>query len=217
MALQITGQPQGVLTASQKSGAPAALNTGWHNELLKTDLLPRYSYLTLANKVYKLSTAGGNPTAYVGAAAGTPFLAVYNPPSSGVNLIALLCGIDVQTEGTGTAAQAAALYNGVVTALGTGTQTTPTNALSLQTSGSAAQGFSNAALTSQTGTLSLALPLFSIGVTPGTTATKDAINGLYDCAGLVIAIPGNMIALGFSGTGTAGKFDATLYWAELPI
>jgi hypothetical protein len=217
MSLQVTGQSQGVLSASQKSGIPAACNTGWHNELLKSDLLPRYSYLVLAGKVYSLSVAAGNPTAYAGAAAGTPLLAVYNPLNSGVNLIALIVGLGIQTEGTGTAAQDFALYSGVVTAIGSGTVTNPTNALSLQTTGSVAKGFANTALTSQTGALALALPLLSVGVTPGTTATKDVANGLFDVAGLQIAAPGNMLALGAAGTGTAAKVDASIYWAELPI
>lgn len=218
MAQQITGQAQGILLGqSQKSGAPSAVSTGWHNEVLKTDLLPRYAYMVLAGKVFSVSAAGQNPTAYTGAAAGTPLLAVYNPPTSGVNLVGLMVGLGVQTEGTGTAGQDFALYSGVVTAIGTGTVTVPTGALSLQAAGSAAKGFSNAALTAQTGTLSLALPLLSVGVTPGTTATKDVANGLFDCAGLVVAAPGNMIALGAAGTGTAAKIDAVFYWAELPV
>lgn len=214
MALQITGQPQGVLGASQKSGSPASVNTGWHNELLKSDLLPKYAYLGLLGKVFLLGAPAANPTGFTGGAAGTPLLGVMNPAGSGVNLVFLMAGLTIRTEGTGTAGQDFNLYQGL-SVLPTGTVTVPTNTLSQQSSGSAAKGFVNTAMTGSTA-INLALPLVSVGVTPGTTATKDQIPGLFDISGLVIAAPGVLVALGASGTGTAASTDSVLYWAELP-
>jgi|SRR5579864_70031 len=216
MGQQVTGQAQGVvLNISQKAGSPAAISTGWHNELLKSDLLPRYTYLGLLGKVFYIAAAGANPTGFTGGAAGTPLLGVMNPLGSGVNLVFLVATIGIRTEGTGIAGQDFALYTGL-SALPTGTVTAPTNSLSQQTSGSGAKGFVNTAMTGSTA-INLAASLLSIGVTPGATATKDVVPGIFDLSGFAIAAPGTLVALGASGTGTAASMDCSLFWAELPV
>src|SRR5271169_2280748 len=98
MAQQITGQAMGfVQSISQKSGPPAALPTGWNNELLISEVLPRYAALTLAGTVFSISSAAGAVTAYTGAAGGTPSVGVWNPTTSGKNLILLSASVCATT------------------------------------------------------------------------------------------------------------------------
>jgi len=96
MALPVTGQAQGViLTQSQKAGSPAAFSSGWHNELLLSELLPQYSYLVLQGLVFTTTFASGTVAAISPTSTG-PF-ALFNPANSGKNLVMLGAAIPITT------------------------------------------------------------------------------------------------------------------------
>ena len=53
MSLPITGQAQGLFQQiSQKSGTPQAFSSGWHNEMLVSELLPRYAAAVLRRQCF---------------------------------------------------------------------------------------------------------------------------------------------------------------------
>lgn len=167
--------------------------------------------------VYFLSIEGANPTAYAGAAAGTPLLAIYNPTNSGKDISILQSSIGILTEGTGMAAQAFEYWIGVPSAIGTGALSLPTNMYTQKTGGSISSCFANVALTAQAGTLVFLRAIVSIGVTPGTTATKDVVNGVDLVDGAIVISPGTLLVIGAAGTGTAAKIDASIIWEEIPL
>ena len=105
-----------------------------------------------------------------------------------------------------------ALWRGP-SALPTGTATAPTNVLSAAQAGSGAKGFVNAALTGSTA-LSLALPLLTHYW--ATAASALTAMGLADIGGIVVAAPGNQIALGLTTVPTSLTADVALYWEEVP-
>lgn len=215
MALQVTGQAQGVLSQSQKSGIPGSVNTGWHNELLKSDLLPRYAYLVLNGLAFSVvANAVAAPAgAYPLGAAGVPLVAIYNPPGSGKNLIILQGSVSVRSGGTAGAGTFG--WSGGPTAAITAAASAYLNLLSLAGTGSVAKPYSNTALTGSSA-LTAIRPMLAAGA--NTAATQGTANiCTEDVAGLIVVTPGNVVALSGAVTNTAGVVDAGLLWAELPI
>jgi len=194
---------------------------GEYSDVLVTELQPRYYENIYRGNAYFLSAASANPTAYSGAAAGTPLLALYNPLNSGKNLWVIATYLAQQTTGTAAAAEDFSWYGGQVAVLGTGTVTTPYNLLTLQQSGSAVKGFVNTALTSQTfigAAAALINPILSIGAIPTTTATLQTWTpAMIEEAGLICCVPGNLIAIGAAASLTAAKIDASVKWIELSV
>ena len=194
------------------SGAPAPFTAAFSGAQRVTDAHGRYMDAVLAGRVYFLSSAATGGTAYVGAAAGTPLFAIHNPASSGKILVVLAVGFAQRATATGAGTTGLVLWSGP-SVLPTGTQTTPTSALSLAATGAAAKGFSNAALTGSTA-LTVAMPLHTHYW--ATAAAAFSAPGWFDVGGLVIAVPGNQIALGLTVIPTAVTVDSALYWEEIP-
>ena len=173
----------------------------------------RFLDAVLGNRAFFLPVAAAAPTAYVGAAGGSPLLAVHNPANSAKLLVGMMVGV------TGRAAASAAGQTGLNVWSGpsvtpTGTQTNPTNALSLAKSGSAMMGFINTALTGSTA-LAMALPLFTYYW--ATAAGAIMAPGQFDLGGLIVAAPGNQVAIGFSVAPTSFTADAGFWWEEIPL
>src|SRR5438046_5821075 len=59
--------------------------------LAAADVQARYQESVLRGNVYFLSLSAGAPTAFIGAAGGTPLLGIYNPVGSGQDLVVLVC------------------------------------------------------------------------------------------------------------------------------
>jgi hypothetical protein len=217
MSLQVTGQAQGVvLVASQKSGAPAAVSTGWHNELIKSDLLPRYGYLALSGVVFSAATVTGVALAALGT--NSPIFTLWNPINSGKNLLL----IDVSWGITAVTFAAA----DVTVTLGVGanvtaapTTTTPIVGVNnLVGNGNKPQAF-----TYSQATLAAA-PTASrhLGTVTLDTATTVAgiANPAYikdEIAGALIIGPGSLAAIGGEGTPADITIVVAMTWAELPI
>lgn len=172
----------------------------------------RFFDAVVGNRAFFLSVAAAAPTAYVGAAGGTPLLAVHNPANSGKLLVGLAVSAALRAIATAAGQTGLDVWSGP-SVLPTGTVTVPKNALSLAQSGSAAVGFANAALTGSTA-LALALPLLTHYW--ATAAAAFMSPGLFDLGGLVVAAPGNQIAVGVTVVPTSLTVDAALYWEEIP-
>ena len=61
-------------------GVPTPLTSGISGQQRTSDAHGRFLQAVLENRAFMLSGAALAPTAYVGAAAGTPLIAVHNPP-----------------------------------------------------------------------------------------------------------------------------------------
>jgi hypothetical protein len=178
-----------------------------------SDAHGRYFEALRSGNAYGLSAAAGAPTAYVGAAGGTPLLAVHNPANSAKLLNVLAVGIAGRATASGAGTTGFALWAGA-SVIPTGTVTPARNMLSLVSGGSAGVGFVNAALTGSTA-LSLVLPL---GSYYWATAAAAFITPLmFDIAGLVLIAPGNQVAFGATVALTSATYDVSMIWEELPF
>src|SRR5712664_3100170 len=74
---------------TRSDGTQQALRGSRTGAGVVTDAHGRYQEAVLRGNVYSLSAAAAAPTAYTGAAAGTPLLAVFNPAGTGKALVGL--------------------------------------------------------------------------------------------------------------------------------
>lgn len=217
MALQVTGQAQGVvLAASQKAGSPASLSTGWHNELLETELLPRYAYLALTGRLFTV----GNTAFAALSAPGTAVtgLTLFNPANSGVN--AILVDIEAAfTPVTLATVAVTAVLSGVAQA------STPTG-LTVLTAAPALVGSSltpqcktySAATVSAAGNIMRVIANWQATVLTTSGGANASANLMKDdIGGAIIVPPGNLVYLGGLGTVADATVAASLTWAELPV
>lgn len=172
----------------------------------------RYMDAVLAGRVWFMSLSSAAPTAYVGAAGGTPLFAIHNPSNSGKVLVPLMVGVAQRVTATAAGTTGLVLWSGV-SVLPTGTVTQPRNVLSQVASGAAAVGFSNTALTGSTA-LNVGLPLYTHYW--ATAAGAISSPGLFDIGGIAVAAPGNQIAIGMTVVPTAMTVDVAFYWEEVP-
>jgi hypothetical protein len=203
------------LPSQRQFGSPAVPG-GTFGELLDSKATPDYYTLAKNNRVFVLGAANVNPSAFTGAAAGTPLLGLYNPANSGVDLVMLMLRLNVRS--TGTAAQTgqgfafwAANQGGVAP---TGTQTVARSAYSQALTGSMAYGMVNVA---NTGAVASAIIAPSISVGAPTTTPGVNVGVLVDeIKGSIIIAPGSYLAFGAYQAMTAGLLDVALTWAEIP-
>ena len=205
-------QLRGPLWGGQGTAAPF---TGTYSGAQRvSDAHGRFTDAVLSGRTFYLSASAATATAYVGAAAGTPLIAVHNPVGSNKTVVGMMVSWAARVGAS------AAGNGGIVAWAGpsvapTGTRTNPTNARSQAASGSAVLGFVNAALTGSTA-LALALPLIEyqmIGATPVSQAIAPC---MCDVGGLLVADPGNQIAIGLSAALTSLTNDIAFYWEEIP-
>lgn len=208
-------QSQAGSLPSQRQSAGSPNNPGGtFGEALFSELNPQYYTLLKNNKVFSLSTAALNPSAYIGAAAGTPVFGLYNPASSGVDLVLLQARTAVRT--TGSAAVASGLNFWAVNQGGvavTGTQTSARNMYSQGSTGSAAYGMVNVV-----NTAALAATLIAPSISMSVTASPADLFAMLvdDIRGAIVVAPGVYLAYGLAVAMTAGAIDSSLIWAELP-
>jgi len=162
------------------------------------------------------STTQTAATAFTGGAAGTPIFGLYNPASSGKDLVILQARYGIRTTGTTAGTVDFSFYavnqGGVAV---TGTQTQARNLYSQANSGAVAYGMVNTA-----NTAALASTLIAPSLSLGNVTTTAGLNvGVLvdDVKGAIIVSPGAYLALGCSATLAVGSMDFSLIWAELPV
>jgi hypothetical protein len=213
MAIQITAQPQGVLTASQKSGAPASLNSGWQNELLVSELLPRYGALVQYGVVFGVGYAAAALAAPSATQAGA--FTLFNPLGSGKNLFILeittalttftavattICAIGAYTF---TNQQPSTLTPGNV----------PLNALVGNGNASIAKTYTAATIVGGN-----TFPIRQVGNTGILTAVGFAGDLMKDeVAGALVIAPGSGFGLAATATAADDTVQVAYTWAELPV
>jgi len=170
----------------------------------------------ITNATFTIATTG---------ATATPILGLWNPLSNNVNCVILqACLVTIltalQETGPGPYVWASSLGNNAIT-----TGATPTNAKTLQASGSNAKVFGNgAALTGMTGTLAAirgsSLPTIMSNLSTLQTAAglqMASPGGVENFDGCFQVPPGGVIALLGSGTPVAVSCAGTLTWEEVPV
>jgi len=210
----IQGQA-GALTTTRQSGGNPTAPAGGYGEILTSAIAPDYYTLAKAGRVYQVGFNAINASAFTGGAAGTPAIGLFNPQSSGVDLVILMAKLAIRTTGT-----AAVAYNWNFwganqggTAV-TGTQTQSRNLNGFNATGGVGYAMVN---TANTGALasSFLMPSASGGLTAATAVTN--VTTLVDeIRGAIIVPPGAYLAWGQSAALTAASFDGALVWAELP-
>ncbi len=200
----------GPITGQDGSSPP--IRQGRTGEMNVGDAHGRYNEAVARGNVFSLSVAAAGPTAYVGAAGGTPLLAFYNPAGSGKNCSLLMVNVAVAVT-AGTAGLGDFELWAGPSVLPTGTLVSPVNQLSLAASGSIAKGVSNTAITSSTALTNN----FPVAVYYWATAASAFMApGVFDIAGALVAAPGNMIALGLSVLPASTTVSCSLIWEEIP-
>jgi hypothetical protein len=205
----------GSLPSSRQSAGTPNNPAGGFGEALMSELAPQYYTLLKAGRVFTVSSLAVNPAAFVGAAAGTPLIGLYNPVASGVDLVMLQARIVVRTTGTAAASTGLSFFacnqGGVAV---TGTQTQCRNMYSQANTGSVIYAMVNTANTAALAS-TLVAPSLSIG-TVTTTPGVIAGNLVDEIRGVIVLSPGCYLAYGLAAALTAGSLDASLMWAEIP-
>lgn len=209
----INGQV-GPVTA--QDGSNPNFRQGRTGEQVVADAHGRYNEAVSRGNVYCVTVAAGAVTAFVGGAGGTPLLSIYNPVGSGKNLSILSISVSSHVAASAAGTVAFSVYGGVSVA-NSGTLTTPTNLLTLQTGGSVAKASSNAATTSTTAVTANG-PILNVGSYYWASAAAATLAPLVaDVSGLLVCAPGNLIAFGGSAALTSATYDASIIWEELPL
>jgi hypothetical protein len=212
MGLQVQGQ-------NTKTGAPGQpFPQDQQNAPLVTELNARYYQNVYNGQSYCWQTlAAAAPTGAVPlGAAGTPIIALWNPPGSGYNAVVIQTSVAVRNVGT-TLGLGSFWFSGGPTATITAAASVPLNMLTLTQAGSKMKAFSATALTGSSALLSMR-PISGTGYNASVATTVAMGPSIEDTAGGIIVIPGNLIAITCSVTGGTGStVDAGLVWVELPI
>lgn len=205
----------GQLTRQAQGTAPNAPG-GNFGEALDSRLFPDLYTLAKGGFLYTVSATGVNPTAFTGGAAGTPIFGIYNPITSGKDLVIIQARLALRTGGT---AAASTSFNFWGVSQGgtapTGTQSQARNLYTMGASGSQAYVMNS---TANTGALASNLIAPSFGLTTvATTPTQQITNAVDNVNGAIIVPPGGYLAYGISVALTSGSVDAALIWAEVPV
>lgn len=225
--IEIKGQ---VGEQALSAGAHATLRQGRFGEVVGSNYLPRLAELTRAGRLFSNGmglTTINNATYTTGtlSATCTPIAGVWNPPTSGVDLIIiqLIVGVTV-TAATNTGAAPFAWASSIGNAaISTGSQ--PFNRKTGAASGSSALGFANVALTGLTNNLVVrgaagvcggSMHGFSfvetaVGSTGAHHLTVDNVDGA------IVVPPGGVLACLATTTPVAHSASSMLLWAEVPV
>ncbi len=172
----------------------------------------RYAEASRRGNCFFVSGAALAPTAYAGAGAGTPLVAVHNPAGSAKQLELIGISFAIKVVASAIGWTSLDMYAGLSAAI-TGTATIPTSTLSLTQSGAIGRGFVNAALTGSTA-IGFVMPLASAFW--GTSVGVGLASNWIDLGGLITLVPGNMVGIGMSVAPASQTHDIALFWEETP-
>lgn len=196
------------------AGAFAPLTAGTSGAQRVIEAHGRYVDAVLAGRVWSGRLSAATPTAYVGAAGGTPLIGVHNPANSQKLALLYIVGYAARGQVSAAGTTALAVWSGP-SALPTGTVTAATGAFSLVASGSSMVMFSNTAMTGSTA-LTMALPLNAFHLIGATPVSESNMPSVYDVHGIVVLAPGNQFAVGVTVVPTGLTCDLAVYWEEIP-
>lgn len=212
MSLQITGQAQGlVVPIAQKSGQANAVSTGWNNELLVSELIPRYAALALSGNVFDVTYTAASLA--IPSATATGSFALFNPAGSGKNLVLLKVAVGLQTFTAGTTALGIGLqYVPNITPTTTTPGNVPQNALVGSQLGAVAKPFTAGTLVGAPTVLGTIFETFYADL-----AASSQPSGIQvEVDGAIIVAPGSGICLCSTAAPITNTVTCAYKWAELP-
>jgi hypothetical protein len=212
----IQGQVGPAAVQSLSSGTNPTIRQGQLGDVIVSELHGRYYEQSYRGSVYSLSVSTAAAiTAYVGAAAGTPQIAVFNPVGSGKNLAILQASYNNVVAASGAGTVAWGLWFGPTVAPTAATNAVATNMATLQKAGSSALCWTNTALTSSTALLNQ----YPVGFYYWATAAGALAPAMMiaEPAGSIIVPPGCMFALGGTAALTSATWTGNVTWEEVPI
>jgi hypothetical protein len=136
-----------------------------------------------------------------------------NPTGSGKALVFLAASTTITAVPSAAGVVDSEIWAGT-SVLPTGTVSAPTNMATQQSTGSIAKGFVNTAMTSSTA-INLVTGLSAFWWATA-AAGAMASSGIVDLAGITVATPGVLVALGVRTVPTSTTTDAFLMWEEVP-
>ena len=207
----IVGQP-----ASASSNARLNQRLGQLGDAVVSELHGRYYETTYRNNSFLLSVStAAAVTAYAGAAAGTPMLAIFNPVGSGRNAVLNKISVGNVVAASAAGTVSFALWFGTTATITQATTVTPWNMATQLQSGSVVTGFRNVALTSgSAATNAIALASYYWATAAGVGLVS---NGVFDLEGAVIIPPGSYAAIGGSAALTSATWIGSMQWEEVPV
>lgn len=212
MLLQnVVGQP-----AAGGNNAIVNGRSGQLGDAIVSELHGRYYETTYRGNGFLLSVStAAAVTAYAGAAAGTPMLALFNPVGSGKNAVLTKVAIGNVVAASAAGTVAFGLYFGTTAAITQATTVAPWAMNSQLQSGSVMTGFRNVALTSG----SAASNVIPVATYYWATAAGAALvtGGPIDLEGSIIIPPGSYVALGGSAALTSATWIGSMQWEEVPV
>ena len=209
--MNLTGPGLAFPAKAQTSGTNVGVPSGFVNELLVSELLPRFSSLTKSGRVFSALATVTAPVIY-STAAGTGGPLIWNRPSSGVDVHVLAVTFGGFTTATSVA--------GSIGFTGAGGQSiAPTSTTAIDATGNMLVGGPASAVNvyrigtpANPGTQFV--PIIASGT--GAITVLETSIGLIDVGGSFVIPPGTWGALAASATLTAGVVGLGLIWAELP-
>jgi hypothetical protein len=214
--------------AAATAGTTPTVRVGQLGDMIISELHGRFYEQTYRGNVYQtghIAPIALSANTITTSATTTPIIGVWNPLSSGVNLVILQASlqniINTVTTPVGPGAFVWAISNGN-TAISTGLL--PINTRTLQPTGSQAKAFAGAtALTGLTNVLTIvaAATIPTLGnITYGTiaaTATSPSVGGVQNFDGSLIIPPGSVLSLLNTTSTTTVSVFGSLLWEEVAV
>lgn len=211
----VQAQAGGIPTQSNKSGQNNVAQ-GWLNELLVTELNPKYAALTQNQNVFTASLQAATSVSLLSTATATGYI-LSNPAGSGKNLVLLEANIQLAATEVATGTNLVLAFNNNPIAAAVVHTTPLTVAATLIGSGAAAVAKVDSAATLPAVPTALR-PIGLAQITFGTAATAGlaqvpTIKEVFD--GSIVLAPGTSVSL--ATITTAISVLASFTWAETPI
>lgn len=212
----IQGQVGPAAVQSLSSGTNPTIRLGQLGDMVVSELHGRYYEQAYRGSVFSLSVSTAAAiTAYVGAAAGQPQIAVYNPVGSGKNLAILQASYNNVVAASAAGTVAWGIWFGPTAAPTAATNAVATNMSTLQKAGSITSCWTNTALTGSTALVNQ----YPAGFYYWATAAGAFQVGspIAEPAGSIIVPPGCMFALGGTAALTSATWTGNITWEEVPV
>lgn len=223
MVAHVVGPPNG--TGYTDGATPDPSRIGKTGENIFSELHGRFYEQVYRGNVYSIGSGATalSATTITLTNTSTPIVGVWNPSTSGVNLVLLQCAAQIYINtlttpvGCGPLVFASSVGN---TAISTGSA--PFNRKTLASSGSSAKGFpGGVALTGLTNSLVVfdgADIANTTIITHGTVTavtTQSSVGGVHNFDGSLIVPPGGMFALYNTTSTTTCSVASRLMWEEV--
>lgn len=212
---------------SDGSSPIAGYRQGRQGDIIVSELHGRFYEQNLRGNLYSIGcqlTALSAATILLTASA-QPILGVWNPPTSGVNLVLVESALVTQLNNATSVAPGAFVWASSVGNSALSAGLTPFNRKTLSNSGSQAKAFSLSTASLLTGlTNNLAIfgtSEFNVASSLATTAVPattpvPSVSGLYFFDGLLIVPPGGVLALLNTVSSVTHSVAGRLVWEEVP-